>query len=62
MKKTISVLMAMVLSLSLIPLSKKAVAAEKIHGAGKVATSSTALNVRSSASSTSIVKAKLSKE
>lgn len=62
MKKTISILMAMVLSLSLLPFTEKANAAEKIYGAGKVATSSTALNVRSSASSTSSVKAKLSKD
>lgn len=62
MKKTISILMAMVLSLGLIPLSKKAVAAEKIYGAGKVTTSSTALNVRSGPSNTSTVKAKLSKD
>ena len=62
MKKTISILMAMVLSLSLLPLTKKANAAEKIYGAGKVATASTSLNVRSSASSTSTLKAKLSKD
>lgn len=62
MKKTISILMAMVLSFSLLPFTQKAVAAEKIYGAGKVATSSTALNVRSSASATSTVKAKLSKD
>ena len=62
MKKTISILMAMVLSFSLLPFTKKAVAAEKIYGAGKVSTTSTALNVRSSASSTATVKAKLSKD
>ena len=62
MRKTISIFMAMVLSLSLLPFTKKAVAAEKIYGAGKVATSATALNVRFSASSTSTVKAKLSKD
>ena len=62
MKKTISILMAMVLSFSLLPFTKKAVAAEKIYGAGKVSTTSTALNVRSSASGTSTVKAKLSKD
>ncbi len=61
MKKTISILMAMVLSFSLLPFTKKAVAAEKIYGAGKVSTTSTALNVRSSASSSSTVKAKLSR-
>ena len=61
MKKTISILMAMVLSLSLLPFTQKASATEKIYGAGKVSTSSTALNVRSSASATSTVKAKLSK-
>ena len=38
MKKTISILMAMVLSFSLLPFTKKAVAAEKIYGAGKVST------------------------
>ena len=61
MKKTISIFMALVLSLTLIPFTQKANSAEKIHGAGKVATSSTALNVRSSASGTSTVKAKLSR-
>lgn len=61
MKKTISILMAMVLSLSLLPFTPKASATEKIYGAGTVSTSSTALNVRSSASATSTVKAKLSK-
>lgn len=61
MKKTISIFMAMVLSLTLIPFTKKASAADKIHGAGKVTTSATALNVRSSASASSSVKAKLSK-
>ena len=52
----------MVLALSLLPFTKKAIAAEKIYGAGKVITTATALNVRSSASSTSTVKAKLSKD
>lgn len=61
MKKTISILMAMVLILSLLPFTQKASATEKIYGAGKVSTNSTALNVRSSASATSTVKAKLSK-
>lgn len=61
MKKTISIFMALVLSLTLIPFTQKANSAEKIYGAGKVATSSTALNVRSSASGTSTVKAKLSR-
>lgn len=61
MKKTISILMALVLSLSLLPFTQKVNAIEKIHGAGKVSTTATALNVRSSASSTSTVKAKLSK-
>ena len=62
MKKTISIFMAMVLSLSLIPFTPRVSATEKIYGAGKVATTSTALNVRSSASGTSTVKAKLSKD
>ena len=62
MKKTISILMAMVLSLSLLPFTENAKAAEKIYGAGKVSTTSTALNVRSSASGTATVKAKLSKD
>lgn len=62
MKKTISILMAVVLSLSLLPFAKKVNAAEKIYGAGKVSTTSTALNVRSSASSTSTVKAKLARD
>ena len=62
MKKTISILMAVVLSLSMLPFSNKTIAAEKIYGAGKVATSSTALNVRSSASGNSTVRAKLSKD
>ena len=61
MKKTISIFMAMVLTLSLLPFTPKANAAEKIHGAGKVTTSATALNVRSRASASSAVKAKLSK-
>ena len=61
MKKTISIIMAMVLSLTLFPFIPKANASEKIHGAGKVTTSSTALNVRSSASSSSSVKTKLSR-
>lgn len=62
MKKTISVLLAMVLSLSLILFIPKASAAEAIYGAGKVSTTTTALNVRSSASTTSTVKARLSKD
>ncbi len=62
MKKAISILMATVLSLSLLPFIPKADASEKIHGAGKVATASTALNVRSSASGSSTVKARLSKD
>lgn len=62
MKKTISILMAVVLSLSLLPFTQRVSATEKIHGAGKVSTASTALNVRSSASGTSTVKAKLSKD
>ena len=62
MKKTISVLTAIVLCFSLIPFTQKVNATEKIYGAGKVATLSTALNVRSSASGTSTVKAKLSKD
>lgn len=62
MKKTISIILAIVLSFSLIPFVPKANANEKIYGAGKVSTTSTALNVRSSASSTSTVKAKLSKD
>lgn len=61
MKKAISILMVLVLSLTVIPFTQKAKATEKIYGAGKVTTTSTALNVRSSASSTSTVKAKLSK-
>ena len=61
MKKTISIFMALVLSLSLISLNQRAYATEKIYGAGKVSTTSTALNVRSSASATSTVKAKLSR-
>ncbi len=61
MKKTISIFTAIVLSLSLFPFIPKAKAAEKIHGAGKVTTSTTALNVRSTASKSSAVKAKLSK-
>ena len=62
MKKTISIFMVMVLSLSLFSFSPKANAAEKLYGAGKVSTASTALNVRSSASSTSSVKTRLSKD
>ena len=62
MKKTISILVAVVLILSLLPFTKKVNAAEKIYGAGKVSTTSTALNVRSSASSTSAVKAKLARD
>ena len=62
MKKTISILIAVVLSISLVPFTEKANAAEKIYGAGKVSTTSTALNVRSSASGSSTVKAKLSKD
>ena len=62
MKKTISVLMAMVLSLALIPFTQKVKASDKIYGAGKVSTTATVLNVRSSASTTSTVKAKLSKD
>jgi len=61
MKKTISILMTAVICLSVFIFPPKAQAAEKIHGAGKVATSSTALNVRSKASNSSTVKAKLSK-
>lgn len=62
MKKTISILMALVLSLTLIPFTQKSSAAEKIYGAGRIATTTTALNVRSSATSSSTVKAKLSKD
>lgn len=62
MKKTTSIFMALVLSLTLVPFTPKTRAAEKIYGAGKVATTATALNVRSSASGTSTVKAKLSKD
>ncbi|MBQ7116199.1 MAG: SH3 domain-containing protein [Clostridia bacterium] len=62
MKKAISILMVLVLSLTVIPFTQKAKATEKIYGAGKVTTTSTALNVRSSASGTSTVKAKLSKD
>lgn len=62
MKKAISILMVLVLSLTVIPFTQRASAAEKIYGAGKVKTTSTALNVRSSASSTSTVKARLSKD
>lgn len=62
MKKATSILMTLVLSLTLIPFTKKASAAENIYGAGRVVTTSTALNVRSTASSTSTVKAKLSKD
>lgn len=62
MKKTISILMALVLSLTFVPFTQKASAAEKIYGAGKVTTTSSALNVRSSASSASTVKAKLPKD
>ena len=61
MKKTISIFMALVLSLTLVPLTQRSYATEKIYGAGKVSTTSTALNVRSSASATSTVKAKLSR-
>ncbi len=61
MKKTISILMTAVICLSVFISPQKAQAAEKIHGAGRVATSSTALNVRSKASGSSTVKAKLSK-
>ncbi len=61
MKKTISILMTAVLCFSSILFSPKANAGEKIYGAGKVTTTSTALNVRSSASSTSTVKARLTK-
>ncbi len=61
MKKTISILMTIVLCFSSVLFSLKANAAEKIYGAAKVTTSATALNVRSSASSNSTVKAKLSK-
>lgn len=62
MKKTISILVVLVLSLTLIPFTQKASATEKIYGAGKVTTTSSALNVRSSASSTSNIKAKLPKD
>lgn len=62
MKKAISILMVLVLSLTIIPFTQKVRATEKIYGAGKVATTSTALNVRSSASGASTVKAKLSKD
>ncbi len=62
MRKTISILMAMVLSLAIIPFAQRVKAAESVYGAGKVVTSSTALNVRSRASGTSTIKAKLSKD
>lgn len=61
MRKTIGILMTVVLCLSVFPFVPKVNAAEKIYGAGKVTTGSTALNVRSSASASSTVKAKLSK-
>lgn len=62
MKKTISVFMVLVLNFTLIPFTQKVYAAEKIYGAGRVATASSALNVRSSATRTSTIKAKLTKD
>lgn len=62
MKKIISIITVTVLSLSLFPVGKRAYATEGIYGAGKVSTTSTALNVRSGASASSTVKAKLSKD
>lgn len=61
MKKTISIFMMVVLCFSIFPFAPKAKAAEKIYGAGKVTTNSTSLNVRSAASPSSSVKAKLSR-
>ncbi len=51
MKKTISMLTVMAVCMTFFLISPKAQAADDIYGAGKVATSSTALNVRSAPSS-----------
>ena len=59
MKKAFSILMTISLCFSSILFSSKAYAAENIYGVGKVTTSATALNVRSSASASSTIKAKL---
>lgn len=61
MKKTISILLSVVLCFSVFIFSPKVSAAENIYGVGKVATVSTPLNVRSSPSVSASVKAKLSK-
>ena len=61
MKRLVSSLLVaiIILSLNVIPLNVSAT--NNIHGAGKVTTSSTVLNVRSSPSSTSAIKGKLNK-
>ncbi len=61
MKKSISFLLAIIFSLSMFIYSPQAKAAANIKGAGKVTTSSTSLNVRSSPSTSSSVKKALKK-
>ena len=61
MKKIIGILIASVMCVSIIILPQRASAGEGVYGAGKVTTTSTALNVRSSPSGSSAIKTKLSK-
>lgn len=61
MKRFVSVLLITAVLFSFNIFSFKASASSNIHGAGKVATSSTVLNVRSSPSSTSAIKGKLNR-
>ncbi len=61
MRKSISIFLALTMCLSVFMYSPKAHAATAIKGAGKVTTSSTALNVRSSSSTSSTVKTTLKK-
>ncbi len=62
MKKLMSILLATVMCFSLFSFIPKGKASLNIYGVGKVTTSSTALNVRSSASSSSTVKTTLKKD
>ncbi|MGN1316151.1 MAG: SH3 domain-containing protein [Acutalibacteraceae bacterium] len=61
MKKTISILLSVVLCFSVFIFSPKVSAAENIYGVGKVTTASTPLNVRSSPSVSASVKTKLAR-
>ena len=62
LKKALSVLLVTAVILSLNVFSPRVSASDAIYGAGKVTTSSTALNVRSTPSSSATIKGKLNKD